>query len=327
MKRFFLYGDWQANAGPMNVNRSWIEHSDGSMDYTKCENRCVRKLEKIWKCLRYKTIVFSGGISLLELRMSKCLGKRIVYVMHGCSQYENVINKLGLTDKQLQSELVMLDMADTIIAVSEKYAEWVKGQFPQYAAKVKSVNNGLEISKTFYEHAAHADGHYTIAVSGGNRPIKRNLAVCQAVERLNDEGWDIKVCAFGLFHENGEKIFGYPFVERMGQMDKATYYKKLKSVDLMVVNSEIEPFGLVVGDALNCGCSLLMSKNVGAASIFRNLQNVDVIEDNHDVEEIATKMEGLLKYGNAERLFNSVDSDKCSGRQAFLNLKKICIDE
>lgn len=326
-KKFFLYGDWQSNAGPMNVNRSWIENSDGSMDYTKARNKYARKLEKRWKCLKYNTIVFSAGASIPEMRMAKFLGKRVVYIMHGCAQYENVINKLGLTDEQLSREKQALDISDLIVAVSERYAEWANAHFPQYANKIQFVNNGLDISPSFTSHPKNNTGKYSVAVSGGNRPIKCNVEVCKAVEKLNSRGMDIDVYAFGLYHDNGEKIYDYPFVSRMGQMNKETYYKKLKTIDLMVVNSEIEPFGLVVGDAINCGTSLLMSQHVGAMGIFRNLQDTDVIADNHNVEEIATKIETLLKSGNAERLYKSIDRERCSSRQAFFNLKKICINE
>ena len=110
-------------------------------------------------------------------------------------------------------------------------------------------------------------------------------------------------------------------------MDKDTYYNKLKQIDLMVINSEVESFGLVVGDALNCGCSLLLAKNVGAISIFKDIRAEDVVLDNRNIHELAQKIAYLLENSNIQRLFNSVDRQKCSCKQAFLNLKKNCINE
>lgn len=164
-------------------------------------------------------------------------------------------------------------------------------------------------------------------MSGGNRPIKNNLSVCKAVERLIGEGMDITVLAFGLRHDNGEPIFDYPFVQQMGQMNKGEYYSKLYNVDLYVITSETEPFGLVVGDALNCGCSLLLSKQVGALSIFSHTEDEDVLQDHLNTEELAQKIRYLLLHGNGERLFNAVDKEMCSARQAYLNLKQICLNE
>ena len=327
MKHFLLLGDYMLNAGPSNVNRSFIGNSDGSLIYVRNKTRFFRKLESISKCIFCNTIVFSGNTSRLELMIARILRKRIIYIMHGCGKYENDINKLGLTAKDLRGEKNLMEKANVIIAVSERYAEWVKNRFSKYDNKITFVNNGLDIKRhhTVYHHGS--DNYFLIAVSGGDRPIKCNLDVCKAVEKLNQKGYQIQICAFGRSYPYGEPIFDYPFVERMGHMDKDEYYKKLESVDLMVVNSDVEPFGLVVGDALNCGCSLLMSKNVGALSIFERLSAEDVVEDNHNIDELAGKIEYLLKHSNAERLYESVDKEKCSNRQAYLNLKRICINE
>lgn len=327
MKKFYLYGDTKDNAGPCNVNRSWVENSDGSMDYAKNTGRVKRRLEKIWGCVTHSVVVFSGGSRRPELHLCRMLGKRIVYIMHGCARYENEINRLGLSERDLQLEYETLKMADTIVAVSERYAEWVRREFPEFAGKVAFVNNGLEIAGTFCEHVPHDDGKYCIAVSGGNRPIKCNLEVCKAVQKLRNDGMDIEVKAFGLFYDNGEPILDYSFVKKMGQMDKDAYYAELMKTDLYVIASSTEPFGLVVGDALNCGCSLLLSKYVGAISIFSETMPEDVLENNHDTVEITEKIKHLLFQGNARRLFDAVDREKCSGRQAFLNLKHICLDE
>ena len=230
--------------------------------------------------------------------------------------------------KRLNNEKKALDEADIIVAVSKNYSEWVKQKFPQYADKITFVNNGLEINNVFYSHEVVANKNkFSIAVSGGNRPIKCNLEVCRAVEILLKEGMDIQIKAFGRFHDNGEQILHYPFVKQMGHMDKETYYSELRKTDLYVIASDTEPFGLVVGDAINCGCSLLMSKNVGAMSIFDNVMPEDVLDDNHDIMEMACKIKHLLLHSNSKRLFDAVDKQKCSARQSYLDLKKICLDE
>ena len=326
-KKFFLYGDPFPNAGPMNVNRSLVENADECMVSVKAHNKYLRRLEKIWQCVVNHTIVVSGGIGAFDLIVAKLLRKRIVYMMHGCGEYENEINKLNTPQKYLKQESDVREAASIIVAVSENYAEWVRRRFPQYADKVTFVNNGLEISKDFCEHQTHKDGTYSIAVSGGNRPIKCNIEVCKAVEKLVAGGMNIELKAFGRIHENGEPILRYPFVKRMGQMSRDKYYAELRKTDLYVIASDTEPFGLVVGDGINCGCAMLMSKNVGAISIFDKLTSDDLLNDNHDTDEIALKIKLLLLHSNAKRLFEAVDAEKCSGKQAYLNLKRICLDE
>ena len=109
----------------------------------------------------------------------------------------------------------------------------------------------------------------------------------------------------------------------MGQMSKNEYYKQLEESDLLCVNSDLESFGLVVCDALNCGSSLLMSKNVGATCIFNDLQDDDLINDNRNIIEIASKIENLLHKSNSKRLYYSIDQEKYSEKQSFLRLKQI----
>lgn len=327
-KKFFLYGDIYPNVGPMNVNRSLVENADECMIFVKAQNKYLRRLLKIWHCVFHHTIVVSGGyFKPFELFLSKLLRKHIVYVMHGCGEYENIINKLNTPKSYLIQEQNILKAASVIVAVSKNYAQWVRRRYPQYANKIKYVNNGLEISKSFFEHEPHEDGIYTIAVSGGNRQIKCNLEVCKAVEKLVGEGMNIQVKAFGHFYDNGEPILQYPFVCQMNQMNKDEYYLELKKIDLYVVASDTETFGLVVGDGIDCGCSMLMSKNVGATCIFDKLSSVDLLDNNHDTDEIASKIKYLLLHSNARRLYDAVDTVKCSGKQAYLNLKQICLDE
>ena len=109
-----------------------------------------------------------------------------------------------------------------------------------------------------------------IAVSGGNRGIKNNEIVCQAVEKLNTEGVSCHVVIYGRKHPNSFDINKYPHAKHVGQLNKEKYYAMLDYADLFVLNSELEPFGLVVADAINCNCSLLISDRVGALSFENN---------------------------------------------------------
>lgn len=85
--------------------------------------------------------------------------------------------------------------------------------------------------------------------------------------------------------------------------------------------------GLVVCDALNCGCALLMSDNVGATCIFNSLKEEDIIINNYNIGKIAYKIKYLLTESNFSRLFHSVDREKYSAKSAFLRLKEICLHE
>lgn len=328
MKRFLFVGNYKSNAGPANVNRNFVENADQSMEFIKSyNNKYLSRLVQIIKCILYRNIVFSGGIPSIEFFLTRILRKRIYLIMHGCARYENKINLLGYSESFLKYEDLVLSKVYKIIAVSENYANWVKQYYPQYKDKITYVNNGIDINDTYFSHIVRTDNKRSIALTGGNRFQKCNMEVCKAVELLNKDGYNIVVHSFGRFYPNGDDILQFPFVKKMGQMDKNKYYDELKHIDLMVVNSEVESFGLVVGDALNCGCSLLIAQNVGALSIFRDLHEEDIVRNNHDIKELAKKIAYLLDNSNIQRMYNSVDRKECSTKQAFYNLKKICINE
>lgn len=328
--KFLLLGGYVNNAGPCNVNRSLIENSDGSMSYIKTASlRKIHRLENILKVIFYSNIVFSGGVPLYEFKLCKLLHKRTFYLMHGCLRYECVVNKLILPKFTIEKEEFVFKNVHKIIAVSSKYAEWVKRNFPQYASKITYCTNSIQLIENQSISIQHTttDKNRIIAVTGGNIPIKRNYYICKAVEKLNERGWNIRVDVFGRYHINGEAIYDFPFVKKMGQMNQKEYYEHLEKTDLLCINSDLESFGLVVCDALNCGCALLMSDNVGATCIFNSLKEEDIIINNYNIGEIAYKIEYLLTESNFSRLFHSVDREKYSAKSAFLRLKEICLHE
>lgn len=319
--KIFLYGDNATNAGPSNANKALIANADSSLLYFKHTDRVRKAVELFWNVRKADVIVVSGGCNLTRLKQIKRMHQnaKIVYLMHGNLEYENKVNNLNLTEDALQGEIELLRSAERIVCVSERYAHWVSEKYPQYRSKIRFVNNGLKLERR--PKIKKESG--TIAVSGGNRAIKNNKEVCEAVQKLIDEGLPCKVVVFGRIYPNNDDILKYPFVEYKGHLDKEEYYKQLDSKSLFVLNSELESFGIALGDALNCGCSVLLSDNVGAGSILK-LEEEDCIHNPHDVDELAEKIRNALLHPNIDRLWVSVDKEACSAKSSYLKLKKIC---
>ena len=321
MKRIFLYGDVFLNSGPSNVNKSLIANSEGTLLSFKHENRLLKSLELLWNLQRADLIIMSGGCSLSRLHQIKKLSKHtpIVYLMHGNLEYENRINRLDLSEDALHAEIELMETASRIVCVSERYAHWVSDKYPQYRRKICFVNNGLELKL----RPPKKKIPFSIALSGGNRMIKNNRAVCEAVEKLIAEDFPCNISLFGRLYPNNDDLLKYPFVSYKGQLGKEEYYQNLDQCSLFILNSTLESFGIAVGDALNCRCSILLSDSVGAGSIL-TLNETDRIRNPDDLDTLAEKIKFTLLHSNAERLWNSLDIQACSGKQAFLNLKKIC---
>lgn len=316
LTKFFLLGPWKTNTGPANVNRGFILNKDKYMSFLKFPNR-LNRLERL-KLIFYPVIVVSGGIFNYELKICKLLNKKIIYIMHGCGWYESKINNLNLSQSFLKNENQTIAAADRIVCVSEKYSKWVKTQYPQYSHKITYLNNGL----TLAIRPKVQKEKNSIALSGGNRLQKNNKIICQAVEKLKNIGIDCNVYIFGRYYENNEDLSQYTFIHKMGHLNKEEYYNILDKISIYIINSTVESFGLVVGDALNCNCSLLMSEGVGATSIMKT-QESDIIKNCFNVDEVADKIIYLLENSNSSRLYKSINIDEVSEKNAYLKLKTI----
>lgn len=321
--KVLLFGGWHQNGGPSNVNKTHVMSADDRLVFLKIQNRVFRRFERLFRIFTCEKILFSGSLPLkYEWFICKLLHKDVFYYMHGDLRYENVINKQGHTEKAFTIFDDVLKYSHKIIAVSERYAQWLKKRYPQYADKITFVNNGLNIER----RKMVVKEPMTIAVSGGNRQIKNNDIVCEAVSVLRERGYDIKVYVFGRHYPDNADLDKYPFAVRMGQMDKDEYYAHLDRISLYVVNSELESFGLIVGDAINCNCSLLVSEIVGARSIM-TMADEDMVYDSHNIEEVASKILNLLEHPNNERLYNTIDIEGVSEKSAYNNLMNVIFNE
>ncbi len=320
--KIFLMGGICRNTGPANVNRNLIM-VDSSIWYQKSRNRLIRLGETAIKFLFSNTIVFSAYMRMPIVRLAKLLGKKTVYLMHGYLKFENDVNQQNLSESILKEEDEVLRSVDLVLCVSETYMKWFRQFYPKLF-NIHFLHNGID-----YVHSALHNGEKrvpnSIAVAGADRPIKNNDIVCKAAEKLPQMGiLNPKVNVFGKMIHNEENIFSESscFLNR-GLLGNEEFLKELKKIQLFVVNSTIESFGLVVGEALSCGCSLLISENVGFNDLLE-LTEVDIIHNVYDTKEISEKMAYLLRHPNNERLVASVDWDHYSKKNAALRLHQIC---
>lgn len=315
---WFLLGGHFLNGGPDNVNQALITSADGKILYIKSTNKLVRVFESFWKILISEKVVVSGACAKRYYDFMKIIHKNFVYLMHGCMDFENEINRLHLTPDYIENERNLLNDAKRVVCVSEGYAEWVKRRYPEYAQKITYVNNGVELE----QREKKEKEQFSIAVGGGNRCIKNNFAVSRAVKKLNSEGIPCKMYIFGRKYPDNEKIEETNYIIYCGHLDKTPYYERLDKISCFVMNSEVEPFGLVAADAINCNCSLLMSQNVGAKSIMTT-RGCDIIQDPHDVDEIVGKLKYIFEHPNSDRLYGSIDVQDCSEKSSFQKLDAI----
>ena len=110
-----------------------------------------------------------------------------------------------------------------------------------------------------------------------------------------------------------KQIESCPSIEIVGYMkDLEDFYL---NCDLFCLPSVDEGFGMVVYEAIACGCPVLVTQNVGASDIVRNEETGFIVEARR-ADVIAEKIQ--LMYKDRDRLSNM--SQNC--RTFYENYKK-----
>ncbi|WP_074714613.1 glycosyltransferase family 4 protein [Ruminococcus flavefaciens] len=323
MEKIFFYGRYKRNTGPQNVNRALIDLKDSELLYVRFSNKYIRGVETFLKSKLCKCVLISGICTKRSLDLICKNNKNVCYLMHGCLEYENDINNEGLSEELIGLEKEILEKSSKIICVSQYYAQWVADRYPIYKDKIYYANNGLVLE----DRKIQRKEEYSVAVSGGNRPIKNNDKVYKAIKKLGQEGIKCKLYVFGEVSENGSSLGKDIDIEICGQLDKDAYYKMLDRISVFVIDSAVEPFGLVLGDALSCHCSVLVTNNVGAKVTVEPLDKNSVIEDPDDIEEIAEKIKYLIDNSNYEMLINNFKEHKTTSMDMLDKIKSICLQK
>lgn len=326
--KIFLCGEYKVNAGPSNVNRRLLNASDEKIYCLRSENKILKILECIYKIILCDVTIFSGynGRAKIWLKMIKMFGKKAIYLMHGCVAYENQINNLNIPKKAIEIEKYIFNRVHLILCVSEKYMEWVENSYPFLKGKLHYLNSGFdEIQGTCNDNLSE-DGKYYVAVAGGDRKQKNNGKVSAAVEWLNsslNQNQEIYLNVYGRKYSGENEFSDNEHTNYRGMLSFDEFISELRHASVFVINSTVESFGLSAIDALNAGCSIIVSENTGLCSIVK-LEENDIIHDVDDEKEIANKIEYILNNPNNSRILKSLDYKRYAWKNVAKRLVNIC---
>lgn len=313
--RLLFVGDLIGNVGPANVNKALKKNLPNSTMFLEKRSIIGRVFELVVKIRKADAVLFSGmsKINIIGFRISKLLGIKSAYLMHGCRNIEGKING-NYNQNDVDVENKVLELAPIIICVSENFMYWMKENYPQYEDKLTYVNNGIDwenltaAKKTSIEREEN-----TLMAVGGGVPLKNIKSICKAIDLINQKDqMNLQLIVIGNEGKDLEEILSFPFVQYYQKVphDKMPfYYQRAK---LFVQNSSFETFGLAPIEALINGCDLLMSQETGAKSIISTLEPDDLICNNQDIFEVSKKIELLLVSTNNKRLVKGMDREKTS---------------
>ncbi|MBR0492080.1 MAG: glycosyltransferase family 4 protein [Clostridia bacterium] len=316
MKKTYFVGDMLNNTGPAIVNKNYYPYLKGKMYFCFTNNKILRTIHFMIYIIFVKNVIISGysKLNIVLLKIAKKLNKKTLYLMHGFVKeevkYKNIDNK----EERIKSEYELLKNVGTIICVSEKFSKYLKKEYSEFKDKIIYINNGIDIkiNKSRIKHEK-----FTIISVGGGMKQKNNLKICEAINRAKR---DVKYVVIGKMLEDGEKIKNYTFVEYYENLSHDEVLNKMCESDLYIQNSYFETFGLSIVEALECGCDILISKNIGALSILENIDKNDIIADNNDNEELLTKINYKMLHKNKNINY---DKDKCCVKNKALELLQI----
>ena len=329
--RVLFAGDYRANTGPSTVNRYLKRYLPPGTGYLNQKNAFFKAAEAAVKTLWADVIIFSGlsGIDSLVFRIARAFHKKTIYIMHGSVAYENKINEISNPGEEKLEE-IHLTHSDMILCVSETFMDWMHAHYPELKGKTRCLPNGIDwrIRDECKSAASSAQKRQnTIMTIGGGIPRKNVLPVCRAVQFIREtEGMDLKLLVLGRDEKHTEKIKAFEFVEYMGKLDRSEALKHYFRARLFIQNSLFDTFGMAPIEALLSGCSILLSRHVGAASVMQGIEKNDIIEDCQNEKELARKILNVLRRPNNDRLLSGIDEEKTSFEHRAKQLYRYAAD-
>lgn len=320
MKILFV-GGYEGNSGPEQVNRRLIRCFDEDFQIIRSGSKLIRAGDILFGTLFSDVVVISGlsGPGRRCARIAGTLKKPLIYLMHGCVEYESERNGFSDAAKAIAIEKEMLETSNLILAVSESFCSWLKERYPVYANKISFLYNGVEAPEKRRpdEKKAGTDAKKKVIAIGGNRVVKNNAPVSMAVEQLDD----VKLEIYGKVYSHLPKAENC-HTRYCGEVPQEELCSIMSRADLFVLNSEFETFSLAVIEAINHDCSVLVSAKAGICGLL-TLKDSDIIDNPYDVAEIRDKIAFLLDHPNAERIAGAIDYQALSYENEVRKLKSI----
>lgn len=309
--RPFLVGDFATDTGPAIVNANIRKIIGKRGLYSDAKSKLFRVIELFIKALRSDCIFFCSfsKLNIIGIKVAKLLNKKTFYLMHGRIAKENTLNNNINLDSE-NNENYLLNSVDYIICVSKQLCDEISSE--GYANKTDYVFNGIDYKKIIIDSKTKKNKNIIMS-TGGLKPIKNNIVVCEAIERINNNtNRTLQYLIIGEESGNANLIKKYNFVKYIKPISQEACIKYMKESYMYIQNSLYETFGLAVIEALVNDCNILISKNIGSKEIIKTITDNDIIADINDAEEISNKILNILDKPNNSRLKRGLNMKETS---------------
>lgn len=308
MKVLYL-GDFKKKNGPSMVDINLTNKLDKKVIKVQID----KNYKSTIKHIKSVDIVNISGVSMkgcIYSIISKIMRKKITYIMHGGIKIEKQYR--SISKYRSIYENIIISLADKVICVSEKYENLVKKVYN--INKTLYINNGVNIDINKDENV-NRDNNTIITVGGGRRE-KGVLNICKSIQLIDNN--NIKLIVAGEDSIDTDEIKSYDFVDYKGFISNNELLKLMNSSSIFIQNSYCESFGIAPIEAIQNGCKIIVSENVGVP--IKGIDEFVVKTDN--IYELKQCIEKLIVNRDTQQIdlsfINDLTWDKASDKYLAL---------
>jgi glycosyltransferase involved in cell wall biosynthesis len=223
---------------------------------------------RFYTAVRYlktsNVVVFNSppaGLLLLMSCLSKILGKKIIYILHGGIFFE--VN--GLLGKSIQIA-TLFQLRNGLIDYAVVPSRWLANfiHIYKFKSRVIVIPNGVDLQEIDSLNREKIETKKNILFVGRLAKIKGIAELVHAFSLLRDAGYNLYMVGPNedLDQNQMDRIRNVPGVHLCGKMNHEKVLSLMKGADIVVVPSLMENFPLVVLEAMACG-KPIVATNVG----------------------------------------------------------------
>ena len=286
--------------------------------YQKVYNALVNKIEvKEYEVLHAHSLFANGYIAYKIFQKF-----HIPYIVAVRNTDINTFFKYFIYLRKLGIEI--LENASKIILISKAYQEKLLKYVPK--GKRKSIQNKCivipnGIDSYFLENKAQPKKWnkktLNLVFTGRIDENKNLITTIKCCDKILKNKYDVKLTVIGsITSKRYEKIIKkYDFINYVGQKNKEEIVEIYKNMDIFVMPSKHETFGLVYVEAMTQGLPVIYTKNEGFDKFFDDGEvGYPIIYNNYS--EMAQKIELIIE--NYEEI-----SRKCIENSSLFNWQDI----
>lgn len=244
-------------------------------------------------------------------------------VPHVCGIHKADVSKLLKYEKDYQDCFYKADMlAFRSKPIKEKFFKNFNCDTNRHVCITTNSgieNKFIENSDFVLKKIKRQEKNIKIATIGALIPLKKIELVINALKNVTTTIWKYYVVGDGPERQRLEEISGDMLdkqIEFTGYIDRPEIEKLLKDIDVFVLVSERETFGLVYLEAMAKGCLVVGSRGWGIDGIIENGKNGFLCEPNNQ-EQLVAILEKIMNMTEDE--FGKIVT---AGYRSVINLEE-----